>query len=517
MEEDEERHGLRSAVFEALADERWRDAMLLVERGFGALLAFEPAIIRTVADALPEAELHRRPRWIGLRQYVHHLLTSPSKPPVFPEADPRALDHLEAGDRVGLLTGRAAALRTRGMFADAAAAAEDARDALQRLDDADRTELEPFLPTLMTQWGATFAAAGELPAAIDVLLGAASLAERTGSLRAEMEALGELAWINAAAGEGAHADRCIARADALRRRHPDVQRIRGGLALAKAYRASDALDVERAIALLDGHEESFEELGIIAASLRSILGARARSADPVDMLSRLEVEVENSPAPRTASGFNAAFVAIGRATLLSYQGLHEAAILALDACPALPRPATGVLRTRRAVALLGLGELDAAVREASRETSSVAPRARTEALVVRAAALLRLGNHASAVTSFRLACELSEEHGLRASLSVVPAADLGALGAAAGLPPAAELVAARDVLTPSPSYRYERLSPQQLAVVRALVDHEQVAQAASALGLSPNTVKTHLQAAYRRLGATDRTSALEEAGRRGLL
>jgi LuxR family maltose regulon positive regulatory protein len=505
-----------AAVFAALAESRWPDAIRLVERHFPILISHRPAVVRTVADAIPPAELRRRPRWMGMRQYVVHLLTYPAKPPVFPDAEVRTPEHMPTADRLDLLTARTAGLRTRGLYEEAAAVAENAFEAWQGMGADDRADVQPRIGTLATQWGMTLAAAGLIARAVDVLTEAHAESDRTGNVRAALESSGELAWLHALNGTGAAADRWLAQAAELRERHPHVQRVRASAALGAAYRASDRLDFDSAVALLGDPAHDFEELSVMAASIRATFGTRGRVVDPVDMMSRLEVAVESWPAARTAGGVNACALAIARGTLLAYQGMHEAALIALAQCPELPRPAVGLVRARKAASRLGLGDIAGALREVAHETSSPSPRIRTESLVVRAAALLRLGQDASAVASFRLAVETASTHGLRASLAVVPRADLSALAASAGIP-MADLITSHVLLPPATSDTRGRLSHQQLAVLRALAEHEQVSDVAAALALSPNTVKTHLQAAYRRLGVSDRGAAIEEAARRGLL
>lgn len=508
---------LTARVFAALADDRWHDAMQLAERSFPALISHRPAVVRAVADAIPAAEMRRRPRWMSMRQYVEHLLTHPAKPPVFPDTEVRPPDHMPAADRLDVLTARAAALRTRGHYDEAAEVAENAFDAWQGLGSEDRDDALPVAATIATQWGMTLAAAARIPRAVEVLDEAHAVAERTGNVRAALESAGELAWLHALNGTGAAADRWLARSTELAERHPDVQRVRAGAAIGAAYRAGDRLDFDGALALLADPAHDFEELGLLAASMRAVFGARGRAADPFDTMTRLEAMVESWPAPRTHHGLSACALAIARGTLLAYQGLHEAALLALGRCPELPRPAIGLVRTRTAASRLGLGDVPGALREVAHETSSPSPRIRTEALVVRAAALLRRGQDASAVAAFRLAAETSSVHGLRSSLGVVPIADLSALAATAGMPAMADVVSSRALLPPATAERRDRLSPQQLAVLRAFAERDQIADVAALLGLSPNTVKTHLQGAFRRLGVSDRSAALDEAARRGLL
>ncbi|MDN3311857.1 helix-turn-helix transcriptional regulator [Microbacterium oryzae] len=513
----EARRDVAPRIFDALADERWHDAMATVEANLAELVSFDPVLIRTVADTVPTSAMRRRPRWWALRQYVTHLVAAPEKPPVFPDIDVEVPEQLPPADRVVLLTGRIAFLRSRGLFREAADLADAARDALQAMTAAERAAIRSLLPIVLVQWGVTIAADGDLVRAADVLLEAHTAAEETGNVRMAREAVGELSWVHAILGDGAVADLWLERAARLRARYPDMRFVRAADDLGAAYRASDALDFDRCLRLLDDESTLFEELTLPAAGLRAIVGSRARSTHPVYSLARLQVAVEGTRPGLSEGGLNAAVLAVARGTVLTYQGLHEAALLALQRAPAMHPQAEGLLRTRRASAYLGLGETRRALREVAREDQSRAPRVRVEALVVRATALWREGDRDGAVTAFRTAWETSQANGLRASLAVVPMADLEGLAAASGWSGPLPQPPGERLLMPAADYRYERLTAQQLSVLRAAAEHERLADAAAKLGVSANTAKVHLQAAYRRLGVSDRASAIAEGHRRGLL
>jgi DNA-binding NarL/FixJ family response regulator len=61
------------------------------------------------------------------------------------------------------------------------------------------------------------------------------------------------------------------------------------------------------------------------------------------------------------------------------------------------------------------------------------------------------------------------------------------------------------------------LSPREVAVLGKLAEGKVYKQIADELGLSPNTVRSHLHRVYRRIGAVDRTQAVLIATRRGWL
>ncbi|HJE61167.1 MAG TPA: response regulator transcription factor [Nocardiopsis listeri] len=61
------------------------------------------------------------------------------------------------------------------------------------------------------------------------------------------------------------------------------------------------------------------------------------------------------------------------------------------------------------------------------------------------------------------------------------------------------------------------LSPREVEVLRLAADGRTNAAIGRALGISATTVKTHLMRAYEKLGVGDRTAAVSQAIRRGLL
>lgn len=60
------------------------------------------------------------------------------------------------------------------------------------------------------------------------------------------------------------------------------------------------------------------------------------------------------------------------------------------------------------------------------------------------------------------------------------------------------------------------LTPRQVDVLRLLIDGRSNKAIARAMALSPSTVKTHLEAIFRRLNASSRTQAVVAAARLGL-
>ncbi|MCA1008480.1 LuxR C-terminal-related transcriptional regulator [Rhodococcus hoagii] len=141
-----------------------------------------------------------------------------------------------------------------------------------------------------------------------------------------------------------------------------------------------------------------------------------------------------------------------------------------------------------------------------------------DASIVEAQAELALGRLAQARRIFLRVVSLSEQTGAVRPFAAVPAARLEALAEGADLPDAWSRVAGR----------YERgvfpeklpviaLTDRERAVLRAVADGSGIVDVAGRLFVSPNTVKSQLRSAYRKLGVSSRQEALVKAKRLSLL
>jgi len=140
-------------------------------------------------------------------------------------------------------------------------------------------------------------------------------------------------------------------------------------------------------------------------------------------------------------------------------------------------------------------------------------RSRLALLTVGAAAALRAGQPPTARTLLRRAVAMHENHGVRAHLMMLDAADLAALrDLAAGLGPAAMAYLAGPVPAIARLDRVaEPLSERERVVLAAWARHRSRAAVAAALHVSENTVKSQLRSVYRKLGAETREEALQRA------
>lgn len=182
-------------------------------------------------------------------------------------------------------------------------------------------------------------------------------------------------------------------------------------------------------------------------------------------------------------------------------------------------PVLPSIRALRASAHLVQGDLDRALRDAHASLHELGrPRGVVEAAAVVAAVHLRRRDSETAA-AFRRAVTLADTHRLPLALANLPENDFAALApfAPPGSPTMSVLERAPLRRPSAPAHSGVRATEQELAVLRLLADGRSIGQAASALGVSPNTVKTLARRIYAKLGVSDRRQMLLAAQEHGLL
>ncbi len=147
-------------------------------------------------------------------------------------------------------------------------------------------------------------------------------------------------------------------------------------------------------------------------------------------------------------------------------------------------------------------------------------RSRASLATLGAAAALRAGHAEAASGLLDRAAAIFREHGARAHLLHVPGADLEDLRGLAertGSTVAASYLDVDVVGTIDAGVETPPLTAQEVAVLRASLDHPRRSQVAAALHLSPETVKSHMRSIYRKWGVSSREAALERGIHLGLL
>lgn len=211
-------------------------------------------------------------------------------------------------------------------------------------------------------------------------------------------------------------------------------------------------------------------------------------------------------------GITESTIVTGLAELLVQMGSFKVAADVLDDVPF-----SHVVAPIRAFVHLASGERREAIDLARRalETPLVTIRGRLVAQLTLACAYRMLGRAERSAEAFAASVVLSRESGLRRFFALLPrdvvtdmaedpqlAADLQPLEAAAGSP----LRRLRGLETPDGVS--VRLSGRELEVLTALHRHPGPTGIGEELGLSANTVKTHLRRIYRKLGVGGRADAL---------
>ncbi|MFJ6533450.1 LuxR C-terminal-related transcriptional regulator [Microbacterium sp. NPDC091662] len=140
-------------------------------------------------------------------------------------------------------------------------------------------------------------------------------------------------------------------------------------------------------------------------------------------------------------------------------------------------------------------------------------RERAEAAAVHSAALHRVSPAAAQPSSEALSVQLTDRE-LTTPLALLGAEDFGTVRA--DLDPTGRATLRLRSALPSFATR-PRLSSREQIVLRALTSGATLPAIADELRVSQNTLKTQLRSIYRKLGAHNRTEAMEQAARHGLL
>ncbi|MFT4260788.1 LuxR C-terminal-related transcriptional regulator [Microbacterium sp.] len=195
-----------------------------------------------------------------------------------------------------------------------------------------------------------------------------------------------------------------------------------------------------------------------------------------------------------------------RIDLLIALGRHEAAS---DALASSPHRRSRAITASRARLLLTTGETQ---RAASLVTSALeharSPRQRLALSAIAAACALRRGDREAAGELWRVSTEIAREHGLLTGLAGIPHRDLSEL--LAGDPELLRLLEGLE-LFPLDSAHGILLTNRERRVLAELAHGRSSADAAKALSVSENTVKTQIRSIYRKLGVRSRREAIEAA------
>ncbi|GAA2234419.1 hypothetical protein GCM10009851_19300 [Herbiconiux moechotypicola] len=503
----------------------WAEVERLIERHWSALILDAPDALLSAVMALPEEVVLARPRWVSARNYLAYLPVDGALRPLrYRDSAPPAL----GGGLLDVLvqhTSRAAALRDAGETERAVVWVSDARRLLGEATEEALVELQPNLPDLHCQWAKAREFAGDSPAAFREYLDAYDLAVVTGNELIARNAAGGIAWLHTLAGRSGEALEWLAR----------VPRAAGGEGWAHT-RYGMAAHLSRVVGHLDRLEfDAAAELADRVLDVKlapeywaAILLVRARLArhrgDAREVLTELDATVQSRTEAASRQGANAYYLALARAELAIELNQTARAVTALSEVPDIPIAASYRDLARAVVASLSADAAGAArsLDALLAAQPSPPPRVVSEALVLRAAVRIRLGEAAEAAEDFRQAAGVMRAEGLLGAFRVLTRADFDALVAANRDRPEAdwarEVVGDRPLFLPEPVgvAPLAALTPRERSVLAELASGDSLGAIAARLFVSQNTVKSQLRSAYRKLGVSNRLEAESAVARLGL-
>lgn len=420
-------------------------------------------------------------------------------------------------------TFRSVAVRLRGEFADALALDSklDALAARWVAEQAHTTEsgLEANLPFLQLQWGVNSLLHGDHVRAAE-LFRIAYRGSGTGfSELVAQNAAGGLALHYAMLGEPNLAQSWIRTEESF-----DCalgwlgSMVRAPALIARALVAIARLDLDAATEALQELGDTVDglELWAFAEYARSMLDVyRGEPEIGLDRLRRIRINFARWATP---SSFAAP--------------LLKSAVLELQSAASRPADAherelledSGlhpVVRVARARAALLAGEPKEALADCAILAKKYGgyTRVRLDALVVETLSLVETGELARAVATWNRAMTLAEDTGCIRPLAMLDADTLDVLIPLGGRP----LESGHPALAHGQRPVFKRkamwveLSAREESVLGHLHSAHTISEIAQIHFVSPNTVKSQLRTLYRKLGASNRQEAIEQARRRGLI
>lgn len=506
----------------ALDSEEWERAKGILEGSWAILVGDHIEHLREALIAFPESVIDENPTLRAGRE----MLVGWGATARFPGPLPKAADELEnlggsakVSDALIVGTVQACLLRFAGMYTPAAELAGRLEQIALSAVSAQPDVVAASVPVLRLQWAVTCQLAGRHPEAIGLFRLAYFGARAVGIEFVLRNAAGSLALLHALSGDLPAARKWLARRDQTSPSTPTLEpMVRVSGLVAQILISLEGLDVEAAaeasrtlgelgdneelwayvvyarsqLALLSGHaQEGLDRLGqVVAVNERWYTS----ESDAVALLRSVSVDLH---------------CALGR-------GNSAGAVLQDRS---VTRPMLEVSRGRFA---LLTEDPDAALTEAIRITArsgGTDQRVLAEALLVEAAASIRLGKEQGAVDAVQRATMLAERSGSIRPFALLTQADTKELAAAgASFPPAwgEEGFADRGAVFPDVVALVD-LSAREQVVIVALADGLTLPEMAAKQFVSQNTVKTQMRSLFRKLGVHSRDEAVREALRLHLL
>lgn len=496
-------HGASDAVQGALAqaadDADWDALLELLGKNWSQLVD-DPGLTHAVLGRVPRNILESNPRWIIARGYLEHVIRgvdSVAYRNVTPD-----FGSGEVLDELSHLTARIADNWGRGNLAAAVDDVESGRARLDRSLEAEKAALQHGLPHLLPRWARVYEML-DRPDDARALLGEAfDAAELIGDSASARSAASRLSWIEATAGRHAEAATWIGRAEqnagTPARRDPEWM-------LAQTLRLADDLQIGAAQQLLDSQDLTRMQTDSWAGLLFVIAHLSDATTAPTALDNLLAAE-DARPSGLSRQGANLVLLTHAKVRLLL---LNDDAAGALRVTQDLPEH-PGLLVPRSA-ALLAMDQNRAVLEIAQRVRAQVEgrPRWRTTLAAVESVALARIGAEDAAREVARRIVEAVPRLGLFSSLTLLSMYDLEQL---LGLVDTGHAGQIRNRVLPYLSarivVRLSLLSSREREVLKLIVTGNSIEQAAAALFVSKNTIKTQIASIYRKLDVTSRAQLI---------
>jgi DNA-binding CsgD family transcriptional regulator len=495
-------HRLPEVVATTAERDGWEPAQRLVERHWDRYVSSAPARLLEAIRALPGDAFIERPTMLVAANFLQHVLAG-GKPGAFSHGEwlDAATDSGRTSlmDTLGLLTSKTASLRTEGRLIEAVRAAERARTALGAATAPERAGVRLSLPHYRIQWGRSFEL-GDAPGADREYEESYDLAMATEQPAVARRASAQFAWLLAVRGRLNSAETWLARSLALA---PT-----GGRYEVVVYLTNALLKLDRGDVAGAGRELSRAqglELGEYWSAALWVQAMQARGlAGAAIVESALFDEMHRRGKALTGSGAHGRYLRAAQARLSALRRPPGEDTSARDLSPA-----DRVISSALAYAK---GRYEKAVTVArSAAAASEPPRTRCAALLVIAAAERGLGRTRHAAEAFGQANALIDHERLYSAYECVPREELEHLASLAGVTLPATAVPDKDD-SKLPDYA---LTKREVEVLTLLATDKPMADIATGLYISSNTLKATVRRLYRKLGVNSRADAIEILRRDG--
>lgn len=496
--------GVQQELLRCAAEGRLETFADLLDNHFFACLLTSPDVLHSAFAVIPEEWLVERPRYLMART----ILRSSTEPFMIPDTKPYQLfsewvaaqPAPQTRDRLGMLHGPLRGRLAAGRFDEANEIADDALETIARAPEMGG--FADVLPMILLEIGVAKVQVGDLHAALSVF----GEAERWCTARGEHPVLpnvrGYIALVFALMDDFSHAMRFLPpNAPERAPRGTPLHRMQEAEMLARLLIAAGQLDRPLVDSMLGRIEDdiAYSQLWWIGAHVRAVAELYWGDArQGIRSLERTLLSRRHLVGGTTLAG------AVLRADLADLNvsvGNFRASAHALRS-PAL-NPANPFVCISVARAALAVEQPQKALLALSRSGHDLDLSRRFGVLKVAALTML-IGD--AGEREWKEAVDEALRRGSFSALIDVPQAHRARAFASVASP-------IPDVPAPFALSRVELLSDRELEILTALGSHPTVASLAAAVFITPNTVRTHLKAAYRKLGVHSRQEALWELAR----